>query len=187
MIAPRSPGRRPPDGFTVVELTIVSGLMTLLALLLAASWRGFCRPAFDAASRCRIAQEANLAAAALARDLGGSLSNPEGRLGPKTNAVFVGRMQPSPTWLRLCFHGGSDVDLTPKWSAPDTLISYQAQGDALVRWDENAGTTVTVAKGLSAFSVVPLELDNGVAITMTFSDRDVSLTYAFIALDPPKP
>lgn len=183
MRLPRGPRR----GFSVVEMAIVSVLLALLAMLLASTWRGFCLPTIEAAARCRIAQEANLAAASLARDLGGSLANPEGRIGKKTDGQFVGRMQPSESWLRLCFHGATGTDTSPQWGDPDTVISYQLQGDSLVRWDESAGTVVTVSRGLAGFSVVPFEDDSGVTLTLSYSYRNISLTYTFNAKDPKAP
>jgi type II secretory pathway component PulJ len=176
-----------PAGFTVIEMTVAAAMLALLASLLGATWVGLCRPALESAWRCRLAQEANLAANALARDLGGTLANPEGRLGGLSDGVFVARMVPTSTWLRLCFHGGSDANLSPKWGAPDTVISYQLQANTLVRWDENSGAVVTIARDVSGFSVTPLEDNSGLAITLAFSYRGLSLTYDLVTVDPPQP
>jgi hypothetical protein len=180
--------RRARAGFTVVELAISSLLMALVALLLSATWTAFCRPAIDAAARCRLAQEANLAAASLARDFGGTLADASGQLGAPTDGQFVGRMVPEPWYLRLCYHGGgSTTDFTPKWTAPDTVITYYLGSNQLIRWDENAGTQFAAANFVSAFQVTPLEDGTGVSILLTFTYRDMSLTYTLVVYDPPKP
>lgn len=175
-------GRR---GFTVVEVTIVIFLIVLLVSILSSVWRGLCLPAIDAAARCRIVQEANLAAASLARDLGGNLPDPTAQTGAISDGLLVGRQTPSPGWLRLCFHGtGSGSDLSPKWGAPDTVISYQLQGNSLIRWNEESGSTVTVANGLTGFQVNALEDNSGVEIVMTFEARGNSLSYDLVTVDP---
>jgi prepilin-type N-terminal cleavage/methylation domain-containing protein len=176
-----------PRGFTLVEVMVVSGLAVLLTTLLGAIWAGFCLPTIDAASRCKIAMEANHAAASFARDLGGSLADPAGRLGGTKDAAFVGRSIPSPGYLRLCYHGGTGTDMTPSWAAPDSVISYQLQGQNLVRTDEIANTAVVVATGVTAFDAEPLSSANGVSLTLTFTVRNLSLTYTLVALDPPAP
>jgi type II secretory pathway component PulJ len=175
-------------GFTVVELAVTSFLMALVAVLLSATWVAFCRPAIDAAVRCRLAQEASLAAASLARDYGGTLAGAGGSLGAKTDGQFVGRMVPDPGQLSLCFHGGgSSADFSPKWTAPDTVITYYLASNQLIRWDQGTGTVFAAARDVSAFQVAPLEDGTGVTIVLTFSHRGLNLTYTLIAYDPPKP
>src|SRR5437764_1485984 len=88
--------------------------LSILEVLLGATWAGFGRPSADAHTRCRLLQEARLAAASLARDLGGSLPEPSGRLGAKADGVFVGRRTPDASTLQLCYHGGPTGDLTPQ-------------------------------------------------------------------------
>jgi hypothetical protein len=168
-------------------MVVVSLLTVVLSATLASVWRGLCLPALDAAARSRIAMEAGLATAALARDFGGTLPDPAGSPGGKNDGRLVGLATPSPVWLRLCYHGGGGSVLTPTWAAPDTVISYQLVGEQLVRADETAGTSVTVARSLTAFQVAPLDDGSGVAILLTFAARDISLTYQLNAIGPPAP
>jgi hypothetical protein len=183
MRAGRGAARR---GFSAIETVVVCFLTVVLTYTLGSAWRGLCLPALDASARCRLAMEANLAAASLARDLGGYLSDPSGRLGGLNDAKYVGRDTTSPDRLRLCFHGGTGSDMTPQWAAPDAVISYQLQGSSLVRWNEAGGEPYTVARSVSAFQVAPLEDGTGVAISLTFANaaRGLSLTYTLVALDP---
>ena len=62
--------RIPARGFTLVEMILAGFLMGLLGLLLANAWAAFGRPAISAVARAKLAQEANLAAEAIARDVG---------------------------------------------------------------------------------------------------------------------
>ena len=78
-------------GFTLLEVTIVSGLMVFLAVLLSSAWTGVGRSTTDLIARSQLLQEMNLAVAAISRDLGGSLPNPESRLGGKQQGK-VGRL-----------------------------------------------------------------------------------------------
>lgn len=63
-------------GFTILEMAITCVLMLVVALVLARAWSAFGRPALLAVARARVAQEANLAAEAIARDVG-QLVRPE--------------------------------------------------------------------------------------------------------------
>jgi len=173
-------GRRP--AFTLMEVTIVGALMAFLATLLSLTASGLCRPTADIAARCRVAQEANLAAASLVRDLAGSLANPEGRLGGKALYRFVGRIQPSNTQLWLCFDGGIAPNGIADWGSPDTVIVYELQANQLIRWDQNANTTHTVARNVE--SLVLQDLGDRVQIQLTFNYRNITQTYTFIARNP---
>jgi prepilin-type N-terminal cleavage/methylation domain-containing protein len=175
----RSAGRR---GFTLVEALAVSALMALLAIVIARTWSGLVRPTVDIAKHCRLFHEANLAVMALARDLGGSLANPEGRIGAKAKYRLVGRTQPGNTQLWLCFDGGDNPNGMADWGAPDTVIIYELQADQLVRWDQTANTTFTVARLLDNFEV--LDLGDRVQINFTFKYRDVTKVYTFVARNP---
>jgi prepilin-type N-terminal cleavage/methylation domain-containing protein len=68
MTRPRRQGRR--RGFSLVEMTVTIFLMALVGVVLGDAWLAFGRPAITTVARCRVAQEANLAAEALAYDVG---------------------------------------------------------------------------------------------------------------------
>jgi prepilin-type N-terminal cleavage/methylation domain-containing protein len=176
------PRRGHPRGFTLIEVSIVSILMAMLALLLAETWSGLGRPLVETAARSRLTQEANLALAALARDLGGCLSDNAGRAGRKSVYAFVGRMQPGGTQLWLCFDGGANPNGTADWAAPDTVISYEVDNARLVRLNQTAGTSFVVAQNVGSFLVE--NLGSECQITVTFVYRNYSQTYQLIAQDP---
>lgn len=185
-MTPHRPGLpRRRRGFTVVEMTVVSLMTAILAVVMASVWSNFCKPALEAAARCRMAAEANLAVASIARDFGGNLPDPAGRLGAPLDGRFTGRMMPDSDWLRLCYHGGSDTDAAPKWSTPDTIIGYRLDGDRLVRTDETSGAQVVLAAGLTGFAVSENVGVPGVVIVLTFKARGLTATYSVVALDPP--
>ena len=173
--------RRPRRGFTIIEATIVTTFMAFLAMLIGATWAAFVRPTADIADRCRIAQEANLAVAALSQDLAGTLADDHS--GIKDQYALVGRTQPGNTQLRLCFDGGTTPDGTASWSSPDYVITYYVSSNNLIRWNENASTTFVVARDVSAFQVVDLG-NKQVRITLTFTYNTLTRTYTLIARDP---
>jgi hypothetical protein len=173
-------GRR--EAFTLVECVIVSGLLVFVAMLLSATWSGLGRPIADNITRGRLTQEANLAAASLARDLEGSLSNPEGRLGTKQQARFVGRMQPNHSQLWLCFDGGDTPNGVADWGPPDTVIVYEVDSNKLIRWDQKLNTNFVVAQNVDNMQVQ--DLGDSVQIMLTFKYRDLIQTYTLIARDP---
>ena len=181
MISQHRVHARPKHGFTLLEMTIVSALMGFLAVLISTTWSAFIRPAADVAQRCRIAQEANLAVASLTRDLAGSLA--DNQTGTKATFQVVGRQQPDNSQLRLCFDGGPTPNGTADWSAPDTVVSYYVDSNQLIRWDETANTTFTVAKDVESLYVEDLG-DGEVQINIRFRFRAITRTYSLIARDP---
>lgn len=178
---PKRTHRRRRQGFTLLEMIIVSGLMGFLAVLISATWSAFIRPTADISQRCRIAQEANLAVVSLTRDLSGSLA--DNQTGTKATFQVVGRMQPDNSQLRLCFDGGATPNGTADWSAPDTVITYYVDSNQLIRWDETAGTTFTVAKDVNSLSVEDLG-GGDVQLKITFQFRRITQTYSLIVRDP---
>ncbi len=165
-------------GFTLLETTVVSALMSVLVLALAAAWSGFARPTADVISRCRVAQEANRAALCLAEDLGGSL--PGAITGNWAAGRGVGRMVVNLTELWLCFDGGPSPNGIADWAAPDTVITYKLDGPSgnLIRLDQSTGVYWTVARNVSTLTVENLGSD--IRITMTVRDRKITRTYRMI-------
>lgn len=172
----------PHKAFTLVEVLVASGMMAVLAFLLAASWVGLGRPTASVIAHGRLVQEIGLAAAALARDLGGSLANPKGRLGGKQQAAFVGWMPRAGGQLWLCFDGGSEPDGTADWTPPDTVVVYLVEDHMLVRWDQSTGTTFPVAQCVDTMTLGLSE--DELRIELTFKHRDLKRSCVFLARAP---
>jgi prepilin-type N-terminal cleavage/methylation domain-containing protein len=158
-------------GFTLTEMLMTAFLMGLMGVLLGNAWAAFGRPAIANVARCRVAQEANLAAEALTRDIG-LLAVPNGQY-PDTRYQNV---RADGSILYLSIDDGT--------SAPRT-ISYAADPDdstRLVRTDLSASAgssrvVATLLAGLDSQTDVlagagPGGADvTGVRIDLTFSHR----------------
>ncbi len=181
-----SPPRRPRPaarrGFTTVEVSIASGLLVLLSVILGATWGAFGRPLIDADTRCRLILEARMAATALAHDVGGYDTS----TGTRASGRFVGRICTANNQLRLCFDGGSAPNGVADWGPPDTVVTYSINNDgpttALVRLDETSGASFTVARYVTGMSLV--ELGSGVEVQLTLSYRTLTQTYTLMTIDP---
>jgi type II secretory pathway component PulJ len=163
-------------------MTVCAALMALLAVIMARVWYGVVRPTANLAARARINEEATLAVDALARDLGGYLSDTDGRTGSSSIYRFVGRMQPDNSQLWLCFDGGDSPNGDADWDDPDIVIIYQLQGSSLVRHNQTTGTDFIVARYVDSLQL--LDLGDRVQIQLTFLYRGISQTYTFVARDP---
>ncbi len=169
--------------FTLLEVTVVSGLTVFLAVLLSSAWSAIGRPASDLAGRGQIVQEMELAVTTLSRDLGGSSVNPSARLGDKSVGRWVGWTQPGNNQLWLCFDGGTEPNGQADWTDPDSVIVYHLDGDTLLRWDHNAGTTFAVARDLTDLAVTA-EGTDAVRIVLSFESRGITRTCTLIARSP---
>lgn len=158
---------------------LVGGLMSLLVLLISGAWRGLGRSSVDAVVRCRVAQEANLAVASLARDLGGCLGSET--IGDKHRGAFVGRLAVDNSQLWLCFDG-DPADGVANWGLPDTVITYEVQGSQLIRSNQQTAAALAVADNVSQMQLT--EQVDGVRIDLTLQFRDLTRTYTIIAKDP---
>jgi type II secretory pathway component PulJ len=168
--------------FTLLEVTIVSGLMALLAVVLSSAWVGLGRPVVDLIERTQLLQEMNLAVAALSRDLGGSLADPDGRLGDKNAYRWVGWMEPKNSGLWLCFDD-PEGNGEPDWEPPDVVIVYQLQADALVRSNQASGESFLVAKHIERMQVLPAGND-AIRIRLTFKYRTLSRQCTLVVRTP---
>jgi prepilin-type N-terminal cleavage/methylation domain-containing protein len=172
------------NGFTLIELTIVSGLMAFLAVLLSSAWTSMGKSSTNLITRGQLVQEMNLAAASLSRDLGGSLPDPTSRVGGKNLAQWIGWTHPGNSQLHLTYNGGA---------SPDTIISYYIDNDPdtslttkiLVRHDQSAGTLFTVAKYVDSngFQVFD-DTSDTIRIVLTFKYRDLTRTCTITARTP---
>jgi type II secretory pathway component PulJ len=195
----RAAGRR---GFSVLELSMATILTSLLAMLLATTWVTFGAPLAKIFPRCSLAQEAQLALAALARDLDGRLDNPTPQ--DQSPYALVGRIPSAaaPSWrlladpspLQLCFDGGANPDGLPDWNGPggvDTVVSYAVQNGSLARTVEPGGPVIVVARKVESFVASTMD-DHGnpdpagrwVRLDLTLRDRDLKQTYSLVAYGP---
>jgi prepilin-type N-terminal cleavage/methylation domain-containing protein len=173
-------------GFSLPEVIVVSGLMAALAMMLGSAWGGIGRPIADVIRQSQLFQEMDAAAASLARDLGGNLTNPEGRLGDKKQGRWIGCMQQTvdgQLQLWLCFDLGSPPNGQADWGPPDTVIIYHVQSGALVRYDRNAGTSTTIARYVDNMQI-STPTNGQMAIQLTFTHRQVTRTCTLIAYTP---
>jgi hypothetical protein len=169
------PSRR--RGYSVTEMVIASVLATLLGVLLASACATFGRPALEVEARARITQEAILAAQSLACDLGGFLADTPGRTGTLSQYQFVDWDLSQGNVLLLNFQGASSGDLI--------VITYQLQGNLLLRSNSATGVTMTVANYVTSFSIEP-DPNNGsqARIQFTISFRYFTATYTLIGVSP---
>jgi hypothetical protein len=154
----------------------------MLGVLLAQACVTFGRPALEVEARARITQEAILATQSLACDLGGFLADSPGRTGTYPQG------SPSPyqfvDWdlsqgdvVLLNFQGVSSNDLV--------IISYQLQGNQLVRSNSSTGVTTTIANYVTGFTVAPVPNNAKQAlITITIAFRYFTATYTLIGVSP---
>ena len=157
-------------------MMIVGGLMGLLVLLVSEAWFGLGRPSTDAVARCRITQEAKLAAESLARDLGGSL--PGQTVGRKEYGRLVGRLVVDDSQLWLCYEG-EPVNATADWGSPDTVITYAVEDGRLIRSDKKTETRFAVADNVDRMRLQ--QRLGRITIELTLSFRAFTQTYTFLA------
>ncbi len=175
--------RNKKKGITLLEVTVVSGLMTVMAMLLSTAWIGMGRPTVDAIVRGGLFQEMDTAVSAFSQDLGGSLAGPDGRLGGKIKDHWVGWLKPAEGQLWLCFDGGAEPDGEPDWGSPDTVVVYQAESNSLIRWNQNTDTTFTVAKNLDGLTIAEISSEM-ISITMTFQHRGITRSCTLLVRTP---
>jgi prepilin-type N-terminal cleavage/methylation domain-containing protein len=112
-----APRRR---GFTLMEMAVATSLLALLGVLLASAVATFARPANEVDHRTRVAIEANLAAEALARDLGGYLADSQADPG----TLIQYQLSTSAPWS--CSSDNKVLSLTfTKPGSPDVTVTYQ--------------------------------------------------------------
>ena len=113
--------------FSLVELTVVSSMMVVLAVLLSSAWVGVGRTAAGLIGRSLLVQERDLAVAAFSRDLGGCSLEPAVAGGEKLNGRWLkwecpnNDLLPSNQDLKLYYDGGADAGGMP---LADTVVRY---------------------------------------------------------------
>jgi hypothetical protein len=164
-------------GTSVTDMVIGSILATLLGMLLATACATFGRPALEVEARARIEQEAILATQSIACDLGGFLADPPGRTGTLGHYPFVDWDLSNGNVLLLNFQDTATQDLV--------VITYELQGNLLVRSNSSTGVSTTIAKYVTNFSVAPAQ-DNAsqASIQFTIAFRYFTATYTLIGVSP---
>lgn len=167
------------SGFTLMEMMITAGLMSFLAILVSSAWVGFGRSMADSSRRCRIAQEANIAFEALARDLNGQ--QPDSVTGDRAIGREVGRLIVGGSQWMLCFDG-EPANGIADWAAPDTVLTYEVLAGQLVRRNESTGAEFVVASNVEQLDL--LDETDGTRVTLTLRYRDLTRTFTLVAKDP---
>jgi hypothetical protein len=156
---------------------VASVLAALLGLLLALSCASFGRSALEVESRARIAQEGILAAQSIACDFGGFLADPPGRAGDLNQYSFTSWDISQSNVLILYFRGATMSDVV--------VVTYEQNGDQLLRSNQSTGMTTTIARHVTAFSVGPNPENAAQAqIIMTITFRYFSATYTLYGISP---
>jgi type II secretory pathway pseudopilin PulG len=157
-------GRR--RGFTLIEMSLAGLMMVLVATLLAQAWATFGRPAISAVARARLAQEANLAAEALARDVGW-LARPGG---PQTDSRYQ-NVQPDGSTLYMTIDDGGGAVRTIFYSIDENDPGKLFRNDS-----GNKRVVATLVDGFTCENaVLPVGADDaavpGVRIDLTLRHR----------------
>jgi prepilin-type N-terminal cleavage/methylation domain-containing protein len=164
-------------GFTLTEMVVAAVLTTLVMMLLAVTWMSFGRPALEVEARARIEQEGILAAQALSCDLGGFLGDGPGRTGTLSQYPFVDWDLSNSDILLVNFRGASSGNVV--------VISYQLQGDQLIRSNSATGVTTTIARYVTRFAVGPYsENSNWAQVQITVAYRYFTSTFTVIGVTP---
>ncbi len=178
----RATVRRRRTGISLTEMVVSTALGVLLMMLLATTWATFGRPALEVESRARIEQEGILATQSLACDFGGFLADTPGRTGTMSVGAqnpyqFTGWDVSTPGVLLLNFY----VAATP----PVITISYQLEGNQLVRTNSSTGVSTTVARYVTGFSAATNPTNvNQVVITLTITYRNYTSTFTLVGVSP---
>lgn len=173
-------------GFTVVEMTVASGLTALLAVMLATTWVALGRPTSDLIAWGQLFQEMNIAVETISRDLGGSLpdyNNPGGPLGGKADGCLIMCQKcPNPPTnsavdhLQLWFSTGTTTHANWLQPIPDgTVIDYYVDTNShtIVRSNytppgANTPKSLAVASNVESMTVDPSSDGSTLKVTLNF-------------------
>jgi prepilin-type N-terminal cleavage/methylation domain-containing protein len=166
-----------PRGFSLIEFVVAIVLTTLVMMLLGITWMSFGRPAVDVEARARIQREGILAAQALACDLGGYLPDSPGQTGTLSQYQFADWDLSNSSVLLINFQGANSGDVI--------VVSYQLEGNKLVRTNSSTGVTTTVAAYVTGFSVAPDPSNsNWALIQITVTYRYFTSTFTLVGVTP---
>ena len=159
-------------GFTIMEMMVASVLMVLVGTLLANTWVCFGRPAISAVARARLAQEANLAAEAIAHDVGLLARPAQWQADSRYQNV-----QPSGSSLYLTIDDGTGSVRTVTYTTDPNDPSN------LIRID--SGTNRVVARLVSSFQCTIATLPLGPSgVSVSGVQIELTLTHRVYDRDP---
>jgi prepilin-type N-terminal cleavage/methylation domain-containing protein len=178
-------------GFSLVELTVVSVLMAVFAVLLSSAWVDVGRTAAGLIGRSQLVQERDMAVAALSRDLRGCSVEPDAQTGEKLTGRWLKWECPNNATvasnqdLVLFYDGGTDSNGVP---LSNTVVRYLVDAGLLKRRKSvNGGspTDFTVAKNVCRMTVAPDGSPaSAVRIVLCFKYRTLTLTCDLTAEQP---
>ena len=135
------------NGFTVIEVAVVGGLMAFLALLLSSAWTGIGRATVDLTARAQLAQEMDLALMALSGDLARYAVSPQGQLSAPWSIDYT---DPSNPALKIQLDNGNTIayqrDTSDAWKQNNLIRIYNSPGSP------GLDCEFTVARNVDAFA-----------------------------------
>jgi prepilin-type N-terminal cleavage/methylation domain-containing protein len=178
-------------GFSLVELTVVSVLMAVFAVLLSSAWVDVGRTAAGLIGRSQLVQERDMAVAALTRDLGGGSTEPATLVGEKLSGRWLWWECPNNATvasnqdLVLYYDGGTDAGGTP---LSNTVVRYLVESGLLKRRQSVGGgppAEFVVARNVHSMTVAADGPSaSAVRIVLCFQYRTMTLT-ADLTAEPP--
>jgi hypothetical protein len=177
--------------YVLIELVVASFLTVQMGMVLVLTWKAFGVSALQVEERARLTVNANLAAESFTRDWGGYQIRSEALPSPNSSTqvdclykFFPPRLASDvnhPYPLRLVFQ-----EVGPPSSTITISYNYDSATSRLIRYDETAGTSTTVASHVTSLEVSPpLPNETSFIITFTVSYQDFTGTYTLNMQYPP--
>ncbi len=170
--------------YVLIELVVASFLTVQMSMVLVLTWKAFGVSALQVEERARLTVNANLAAESFTRDWGGYQIRSEALPSPNSSTQvdclykFSSRLAPDanhPYPLRLVFQ-----EVGPPSSTITISYNYDPTTSSLMRYDETALTSTTVASHVTSLEVspqLPLPNETSFIISFTVFYRDFTGTY----------
>ena len=147
--------------YVLIELVVASFLTVQMGMVLVLTWKAFGVSALQVEERARLTVNANLAAESITRDWCGYQIRSEALPSPYSSTQvdrlykFLPPRLPSdanhhPYPLRLVFQ-----EVGPPSSTITISYNYDSATSRLIRYDETAGTSTTVASHVTSLEVSP--------------------------------
>ncbi len=169
--------------YVLIELVVASFLTVQMGMVLILTWKAFGVSALQVEERARLTVNANLAAESFTRDWGGYQIRSQALPAPNSSTQvdclykFSSCLAPDPITnhnypLRLQFNS-----VNPPSSTITISYNYDPVASTLIRYDETANTSTTVASHVTALEVTPTNPPPSFIISFTVSYRDFTGTY----------